>query len=181
MNISNNEKMNFENWDFFSFSTKKIQFEFYKNTDYSFFPVAITVQRRQRILERTIGPFPEETYAFYLIQALAYGFPVALVLAAIGQFFAYRAYNRNFHPFKILIEDEIQEPEQSEEPNDIELQQMSPQEPEVPQDHPEPQQPKESENVLSSAKKEVENPETEPMLEASSTDKPVETTKVQIN
>ena len=32
MNISNNEKMNFENWDFFSFSTKKIQFEFYKNT-----------------------------------------------------------------------------------------------------------------------------------------------------
>ena len=59
---------------------------------------------------------------------------------------------------------------------------MSPQEPEVPQDHPEPQQPKESENVLSSDEKEVESPETEPMLEASSIEKRVaETTKVQIN
>ena len=116
----------------FLFHKKRYNLSFTKNTDYSFFPVAITVQRRQHILERTIGPFPEETYAFYLVQVLAYGYPVALVLAAIGQFFAYRAYNRNFHPFKILIEDEIQEPEQSEEPNDIELQQMSPQNPKTP-------------------------------------------------
>ena len=103
-----------------------------------------------------------------MIQTLAYGYPVALVLAAIGQFFLYRAYNRNFHPFKILVEDEIQEQE-PQEPNDIELQQMNPQEPEDSPNLTEPEGPKEpkaSENVLSSEEK-------EPMLKESSTDETV--------
>ena len=119
-----------------------------------------------------------------MIQTLAYGFPVALVLATISQFFLYRAYNRNYHPFKILVEDDVQELE-PQEPNNIELQEMNHQEPEAPPNVAEPErpkEPKESENVLSSDEKEVESPDTEPMLEASSIEKRVaETTKVQIN
>ena len=61
------------------------------------------VHTRQVLLERTIGAFPEETFAFYLIRILAYGYPVIVVFATILQFFLYRLYNRSQHPFYVLV------------------------------------------------------------------------------
>ena len=59
---------------------------------------------RQSILVKSIGAYPEETYAYILILALACVYPVVLIVATYLQYAVYCWYNRSQHPFKILVE-----------------------------------------------------------------------------
>ena len=108
----------------------------------------MNVHTRQMVLERSIGPMPEETYAYYLIQALAYGFPLALVSSTILRFVLYLVYNRKVHPFLVLIKDQKPE-EQPQESNDIEMVPMNRQNPGEQPEQPEPAIEVETENVES--------------------------------
>ena len=113
----------------------------------------MNVHTRQMVLERSIGPMPEETYAYYLIQALAYGFPLGLMISTVLRFVLYLVYNRKVHPFLVLIKDQKPE-EQPQESNDIELVPMNRQDPgeqpEQPEVQPEPAIEVKMENVESS-------------------------------
>ena len=62
------------------------------------------VSCRQRVLEETIGPFPQETEAYNKIRLISIVFPFVMTGAMFLQYFAYRLYNTSMHPFKVLVE-----------------------------------------------------------------------------
>ena len=121
------------------------------------------------VLERSIGPMPEETYAYYLIQALAYGFPLASILTSIIRFLLYLLYNRKVHPFLVLIKDQKHQEHHQEQANDIELVPMvrqqpgeqpeNPQEPENSQEPENPQEPEPSTDVELEVVESTQRPE----------------------
>ena len=63
------------------------------------------VSDRQAVLERTIGPYPEETEAFHRVTKLAHLYPLIIISATCLQLAVYGCYNNNFHPFWDLIKD----------------------------------------------------------------------------
>ena len=65
---------------------------------------AVNVSARQSILEKSIGAYPEETYAYIKILVLACVYPVVLIITTYLQYVVYCWYNRSQHPFKILVE-----------------------------------------------------------------------------
>ena len=63
----------------------------------------MNVSERQSFLERTIEPFPQETYAYWQCLIFAIGSPIVMIIATLLQFSTYLLYNRSFHPFYILV------------------------------------------------------------------------------
>ena len=66
---------------------------------------AFNVHSRQSFLERTIGAFDEETFAYGLTLGLAIGFPIGLVVITVVKHLIYLLYNNSFHPFYDLVKD----------------------------------------------------------------------------
>ena len=64
----------------------------------------MNVHERQSLLEATIGPFEEETYAYQVIFGLAIGYPIVLVIFTFIQYHLYLLYNQSQHPFKVLTQ-----------------------------------------------------------------------------
>ena len=78
-----------------------MSFIFFKTLLFS----AWNVHIRHSLLVRSIGPFDEEIFAYGLALGLAIGFPLALILVSVGNYYIYRMYNRSYHPFHVLVED----------------------------------------------------------------------------
>ena len=67
--------------------------------------LASNVSHRQEILERTTGPYPEETEAYHRVNQLAHLYPLIVISATCLQLAVYGCYNNNFHTFWDLIKD----------------------------------------------------------------------------
>ena len=64
------------------------------------------MNKRHDFLVSTIGAYPEEFQAHWMINFLANYMPILIIGATVVQFVLYLLYNRFLHPFKDLIQDE---------------------------------------------------------------------------